>query len=209
MYLGIDSSKNLQYTFMVTGKFRNMIDFYDEMEKIFRKQNINPPFHWSKINKKIKESSSKKIERNIQESNLNFTVIEHKRSKGENKRNYYHNLVPGEISQILGTWLKAKNGEVVIEVDDDYNLSRYNTTKVFLRNLMKKTCYRIIGKHVKLRSNKKIRTTIKQKNGLLEICGYVSNIRESKGIQIIDIVGGYLTNKKIKYDGKRLFFRKI
>ena len=210
MYVGIDSSHQLRYSFMVSGRFSEMTRFYDCMEKFLRRNKINSPFHWTKISRKVKETTIKDIFEEFKKGKLHFLVIHHPRPRGYEKKNFYHTLLTNQISKILENWLRNKYGSVTLEVDDDYNVGKGHNTFKFTKNILQQITFRLVGAPVKIITNHKIRATIKQNNKfILEFYGGVSNIKESRGIQIADVIGGYIISNKIKEDKQNIFFIKL
>lgn len=209
MYAAIDSSHQLRYSFMFFGRFNEMLIFYNFMESNFKKDHINSPYHWSKITNKIKDSTINIIFDKFKKSGLKFYVVHHPRPKNYEKKKFYHTMVTNKFSEIFEKWLKNKYGSFTLEVDDDYNVNKKHNSYCFVRHMIEQTTFRLVGKLVKIRCNSKIRATIKQKNKfILDFYAYVSNSKESKGIQIADIIGGYLIKNNIKR-GKNISFIKI
>jgi len=210
MYIAIDSSNQLRFTGTVSGSYFEISNVYKEISKILKNSGINPPFHWSKISRKVKESNRKDIAEVINKSKLNFNIFQHTRPQNMSRKELFFIRLPNAISQNLENWLRYKHGQVDLEVDDDYNFSRTSGTKKFLENLIFTICFRLVGKPVKVRVNNIIRSTIKQDNGvILEFYGTISDANSSKGIQIIDLVIGFVLENKNMFQSNKIFFKKI
>lgn len=210
MHIAIDSSRGI-ITGVVSGRhFIDIIPFYDEMAKILKANHVNPPFHWSKISRKVKDNTIKKIIQLINESKLKFNVFSHERPPGVSKKEYFHSLLPRRIVEHLEPWLKNKGGNLTIDIDRDYDLNRYNKTENLLNNFMIQIGFRLVGKHVKIMKNKFVMVELKQDSGEhLKIFGRVCRLNESNGIQIVDMVLGIIKEDEKEIDPKRLHFRKI
>ncbi len=210
MHIAIDSSEQRRVTGILSGRYINVVEFYDELEKIFKKNNINPPFHWSKISRKVKDKTIDDIVFLFNNSPLKFNVIFHKKSDNFSKKEFFHHLIPKKIIEKLEDWLKFKGGNLAIDVDSDYDISKHNKTENFLENLIQQIGFRLVGKHIKIRKNGFLKSVIKQENGcILNIFGKVTDSRSSRGIQICDILLGIIKlNRKI-ISWKRLHILKI
>ena len=210
MYVAIDSSNHMKITGMISGRHYVLDEFYREMEKIFRSNHINPPYHWSKISRKIKEKTKSEIVDLINNSNLKINVLSHKKPLNVSKKDYFHTRIPKALAECLEQWLKFKGGYLCIDVDDDYSISKFNTTTAFLENLITQIGFRLVGKYLKIMKGKYLKATLKQENGnILEILGRVTKLSESKGIQTIDIILGIVNEKNTKIGYNKLYFTKI
>lgn len=213
MYIGIDSSNQIKYTGVVSGSFSDIDKVYNEIQKILKVEGVNPPYHWSKISRKVKDKTKNKVIESLNKSKLKFNIFLHKKTINIPRKEFYYFRIPRAISQNLENWLNSLKGSVEIEVDNDYNIKNHSTEE-FIESLVQQIGFRLIGKPVKVRKEDKVKASIKQNDGgLLNLYGVVTDSKSSKGIQIIDITLGIFierdgTNNK-SFDKNRLFFREI
>ncbi len=177
--------------------------------RAFSKSFVRPPFHWSKISRKVKVMARKEIVELANNSGLNFNIFHHHRPKEELKKKYYLLYVPNAISHSLEHWLMNKYSSVEMLVDDDYNVSSVKDgTLHFIETLLSQLSLRLTGEKVAIRHENKIKATIKQPNGsLLNFYAGKASSSSSKEIQIIDVMMGYYIEDKTGFD--RIFFRRI
>jgi hypothetical protein len=210
MYIAIDSSNQRRVSGVLSGRFVNVIEFYDELERIFKKNSINPPFHWSKISRKVKEKTIDDIAFTFNNSALKFNVINHIKPLYFSKKDFFHIRLPKKIIENLEDWLKYKSGTLCIDVDDDYCINKYMTTEKFLENLIYQIGFRLVGVHIKIRKDGFLKSVIKQENGsILSINGRVYSSKDSRGIQICDILLGIVNLERKIISWRRLYFSKI
>jgi len=179
------------------------------MIKIFSKNFVRPPFHWSKISRKIKVMARNDMIELVNNSNLNFNIFHHHKPKDELNKKYYLLHVPNAISHSLEHWLMNKYGSVEILVDDDYNISSVKDGTIhFIETLLSQLSMRLTGEKVAIRHENKIKATIKQPNGSL-LNFYAGKVSSSscKEIQTIDIVMGYYIESNAGLG--RIFFKEI
>ena len=97
-------------------------------------------------------------------------------------------------------------------VDNDYNFSGKSTND-FINNFLRQLTFRLAGKQIKIREEDKFKATVKFSNGnILDLYAAISGIKQSKEIQLVDIVLGYCTQNTAHvkdFDQKRVYFRKI
>lgn len=199
----------MRFTGVVSGRSVEITNFYHGLLKIFKKNHINPPFHWSKISRKVKQNTKKDIISLINESKLNFNVIQHKPSASLTKKELYFSRLPKSIAEHLEYWLKNKGGDVKIEVDDDYNIKNHKSNEL-VESLIIQIGYRLVGKHIKIRFEDEIKATLKQENGkIMNFYGKVTQIKTSTSIQIIDIVLGLVNEGEKGINKSRLYCWKI
>ncbi len=212
MHIAIDKTQN-KITGVVSGRYYfDIIPFYDGMQKIFKESNVNPPFHWSKISRKVKAKSGKKIVKLINESNLKLNCFYHEKPPSVSRKEYFHSLLPRKIAENLEPWLKNKDGNLTIDVDRDYDLDKYNKTENFIQSFITQLGFRLVGKYIKIRKGDSgsFVAELKQDNGgHLNIFGGVRQANQSKGIQIIDVVMGIIKEYEKDIKKERLHFRKI
>ncbi len=207
--IAIDSSHGLMYSGVASGKSYGFDSFYNSMIKIFSKNFVRPPFHWSKISRKVKVMARKDIIELINGSNINFNIFHHHKPKEELKKKYYLLYVPNAISHSLEHWLMNKYGSVEILVDDDYNISSVRDGTIhFIETLLSQLSMRLTGEKVAIRHENKIKAAIRQPNGsLLNFYAGKASSSSCKEIQIIDIVMGYYIENSAEFS--KIFFRKI
>jgi len=209
MYIAIDSSNQHRYTGMVSGGLENLYDFYEELERIFSKTHIHPPFHWSDITRKNRNKCRKQIENLVNKSQINFNIFIHKPSLLIPKKRIFLELLPIAISQNLDGWLKKISGIVIFEVDDDFNFKGCSTNH-FISQTLKRIIPTLCDKPIKIiQINNGVKATIKQKKGVVDLSFRITDIKNSKGIQIVDIVMGYFLQRTCKFKKNRLFVRKV
>jgi len=212
MHIAIDSTQK-KITGVVSGRFYfEIVPFYDEVTKVFKKHYVNPPFHWSKISRKVKNSCAAEIIRLIDESKLKINLFYHNKPSSTPEKEYFHGLLPRRIAEHMEPWLRCQGGTLTIDVDRDYDLNKYNKTENFVKNIITQIGFRLVGKYIKIRDvNKNLTAELKQDNGEhLKIFGRVCTSNDSKGIQIIDIIMGIINDFGINViDKNKLHIRKI
>lgn len=209
LLIAIDSAKQMRYTGVLSGTKEEADSVYLKLEKLFGEYHINPPFHWCKITRKVKEGCRDRIDKILEDSKLNINVFHHPKPMNITRKDYFIIHVPNNISEMVEKWLRFKRGSVDIIVDDDYNFGTGRTDN-FMENLLKQTTYRLAGIPVKLRKENKLKATIKFPNGyILDFYASISDLRNSKELQLVDIFLGYCIENKSKNFNKREFFRKI
>lgn len=193
MIIGIDSAENMTYTGIISGSLADIYSIYERFAGIFQKRGVNPPFHWRKISRKVKDSSMKVIIEAINSSRLKINVFEHKRLPNAERKVVFYELLPQHICLRLLPWTKELTGNLTIEVDDDYRIKgKFNITKAFAKSLVENMCFQLIGMRVDSRDESDtIKATIKLKKGILNIYGKVMRSDNSKAIQMVDIILGY------------------
>jgi len=217
MRIAIDTSKNKEYTGMITGSQYSMQQMYSELVRIFKSHGVNPPFHWYKISRKVKHGAKGKIIRMLAAGNVRLTVFHHNIPFGVEKKKYYLQHVPNGISAVLETILKKWSGGIEVSVDDDYRVAGVmDSTGVFIHNLLEMTCSRLAGARVPVRKNGKRKATVKMIDGrIINFYGGSIPSKESGEIQMVDILlNCFLSNPddfKGLSDGenKRVFVKKL
>lgn len=208
----IDTAQQMRYSGVLSGKGMEIDRFYKEMSKIFAKYGVRSPFHWNKIRTEVRNRARKEIVNLINSSKINFNIFNHEKPMYVEKKDYYLREVPNIMSQNFENWIRHMSGPVEIIVDDDYTISSvYDGTGRFIEKFIKQLCSRIAGTYTDVRKeNNKIKATIKHPQGnKIFLYGYKSDINNSKEIQIVDIIIGYVLERYDDIDEKRLFFRKI
>ncbi len=210
MYIAIDSSNQMRYTGVVSGNNSEIIRVYSEIEKILRSDGVNPPYHWSKISRKVKDKVKMKIIETINKSRLNFNIFFHRKEINLPKKELFYYRIPNAIAQNLEKWLSNAYGSVEIEVDNDYNIKGYSTED-FVKNFIFQICFRLAGKPVKVRKEEAFKATVKHISGnLLNFYGLVASSNSSKGIQMVDMIMGiFIQSDGSAFDKHKIFFRKI
>lgn len=217
MRIAIDTSKNKEYTGMITGGQYSTQQAYVELVRIFKAHGVNPPFHWYKITRKVKQGAKGKIIKLLAEGKVRLTVFHHNLPFGVEKKKYYLQHIPNGISATLEAILKKWSGGVDIAVDDDYRVAGVtNGTDVFIQNLISMTCQRLVGTRVPVRKNGKMKATIKMiDKRVINFFGGPMPSKESGEIQLVDVLlNCYLSDpdsfKKLK-DGenKRVFVKTL
>lgn len=212
MYVAIDTSHQMRMTGMISSRYFVFTGFYTKMEKIFRDNYVNPPFHWSKISRKVKGKTIDEIVNLINQSDIKINILTHKKPLNISKKDYFHTRLPKILAEHLEPWLKFKGGHLCIDVDDDYTINKFNTTINFLESFITQIGFRLVGKHLKIikKGDYSKGATLKQDNGeILEIIGKVARATESIGVQAIDIIMGIYNEKSAKIDFDKLHIRNI
>jgi uncharacterized protein (UPF0297 family) len=208
MYIAIDSAENMTYTGVISGNVSDIYNVYSGFITTFKKRGVNPPFHWRKISRDVKYSYScmKEVAQAINDSKLLINILRHKRAPEMERKIVFYELLPQYISLKISPWVKELEGKMVIDVDDDYRLGEHNNTSKFLISLIESLCYDLTG--IQIYSRKvydTIRATIKQKKGILEFYGNVVDSNSSNGVQIIDMILGYVIQGDCKdFDRRKL-----
>ncbi len=216
MFVGMDSSKNLSCTGMVSGSEIDMIYFHDELKKIFEKKKVYPPFHWGKLTNNVRNSTAKEIEKlvNLSNYNLKFNILHHKKPLSVRQSDIISEILPAGISEQLREWLHRYSGFIIFEVDNDFNIKGFDTHH-FIDKIFKKIANLLTDDIVAIRHENGVhKSTIKKKfghnsGGSLYLQGKISNIKDSRAIQIIDIILGYVSIRKCKFRQDRLYIRKL
>ena len=211
MYVAIDSSHGLLYTGILSGSELKMGKLYSEMERIFTSKGVPHNFHWNKLTKKERALVKNLLSSAFMESGLHFTIIEHRKPANIEKKKYYLVHVPNRVSYVLEGWLKGKEGNVDIDVDDDYTISNVQKgTEKFIEAIIQQTCTRLIGTPVKIRKDSKIKATIMQMNGnQLSFYGQIAT-QECEGIRLVDIlIGCYLDGALKRTKNSNVFYSKL
>jgi hypothetical protein len=206
MILGIDSAENMCYTGTISGTHENVDRVYSEFTKIFKKRYVNPPFHWRKISKKVKESCLHEIVETINSANLLINIFEHKRILKMERKILFFELLPKYISFRIYPWVKKLKGSLTIEVDDDYRVCN-RSTRDFIIALVEELCFLLTNKKIDARvENNVVKSTIKQEIGILNFYGKTVKSDSSKAIQILDIVLGYDIQFKQRFSKDRVHY---
>ncbi len=136
MHIAIDSAENMIYTGVISGSPKDIFDTYDKLIGIFKKRGVNPPFHWRKISRKVKDSCMKEIAQTINGSRLVANILRHERAPKMDRKMVFYELLPQYISLRMAMWVRELAGELTIEVDDDYRLGKHDDTTKFLKALI-------------------------------------------------------------------------
>jgi hypothetical protein len=199
MYIAIDSAENMIYTGVISGSLSEIWGVYNNFIEIFKKRGVNPPFHWRKISRRVKDSCMNEIVQAINNSKLVINVFKHERAPKMERKIMFYELLPQHISFRISPWVKELAGKMEIEVDDDYRLSKADNTKKFLKALIENMCFILTGTQIYSRKeDDTIKATIKQKNGILNFYGNVVRSNDSKGVQIMDLILGYFIQSKCR-----------
>jgi hypothetical protein len=215
--IAIDSGRQLKYTGTLSGNYKEVLDFYSELEKIFITRGIKPPFHYSKLTRKQKILFRSRVIKIINNSNMKINVFFHKIPRGYSHKDYYLVHIPNCISENLESWIKSQRKDCDIEliVNEDYNIrNQKNGTNIFIENLIRQIGLRVTGKVVaifdKTRQDKKIRATLKLLNGsIIDFYASKAQTRDSKEVQLIDIILGYYCDENKDFSRDRIHFRSI
>lgn len=215
MYVAIDSSKSLSCTGIVSGSDIDIINFYDEIRKIFAKRGVYPPFHWGKLTNSVRNSAAEEIENlvNTMDVGLRFNILHHRKPSTVPMKDILSEILPAGISEQLRDWIKNFSGYIVLEFDNDFNIRNMDTHD-FIEKVFKKMFGMVTDEIIVIRYENGIhKATVKKKFGFrgqnLYFSGKVSNIRDSRGIQIIDLILGYVGSKKCKFRMDRLYIRRL
>ncbi len=214
MKIAIDSSNQLRASGMASGSDSEFENFYSELLKIFSKREIKPPFHRSKLSRKNREALRKNIVELVNKSRLKFNIFLHTKPKGVNRKDYYLRYLPNSMSRAVENWLMkaTANSHLEIFVDDDYNISEVSEgTLVFIKTLMKQICSRVSGVYFEPFKEREIfKATIKNPTGsIINLYGRKSSLRDSKEIQIIDIVMGYVQESPNDFDKEKVRIKEL
>jgi len=192
MYIAIDSAENMIYTGVISGSSSDIYNVYNKFTTTFKKSGVNPPFHWRKISRKVKNSCMGEIVQAINNSRLVINIFKHERAPKMERKIVFYELLPYHISLRISPWVKELAGKMEIEVDDDYRLSKSDNTKKFLKALIESLCFILTGTQIYSRKERNtIKATIRQKKGILNFYGNVVKSNNSKGVQIMDLILGY------------------
>ncbi|MFP3949499.1 MAG: hypothetical protein ACLFUZ_00185 [Candidatus Micrarchaeia archaeon] len=213
MYIAIDSSNQLLYTGIISGREKDIDALYKEFEQIFSKNNVAGKYHWSKLSKKTRDKLKKPLIQALKNtSRVNLNIVQHRKPQKSEKKDWYVYYLPAKIAQRLERWLEKTRGHVDIIVDNDYNVVRGGDgTKNFIESLLRQLGVRLTGKEVTVRRERGIlKATIKHANGrILNIFGSVAN-KGTKGLHLVDVyLGLYLSDKKAFEKLKNVYFLEI
>ncbi len=214
MKIAIDSSNQLRASGMVSGSDSEFDNFYSELLKIFSSRGIKPPLHRSKLSRKNREALKKNIAELVNKSRLRFNIYLHLKPKGVNRREYYLRYLPNSMSQVVENWLVkiTTNSHLEIFVDDDYNISEISDgTLVFIKTLMKQICSRVSGVYFEpFKERDVFKATVKNPKGsIINLYGRKSSLRDSKEIQIIDVVTGYVLEDSNIFDKEKVRIKEL
>ncbi|MBI2543315.1 MAG: hypothetical protein HYW24_03955 [Candidatus Aenigmarchaeota archaeon] len=209
LVIWIDTSQNKSYSCVVSGSQKELDDLHKNVDVILVKHGRKGTFHWRTLRRNIRKSAQNEIIQLLKESKVHFNIFEHKPAFTVNDKEFYLKHVPNTISGSLDKWLEGKAGTVLVHVDKDYLVKEVkNSTKLFVANLIKRLCERLVGP-VKLRIDDAIRADLKHTNGnVMQFIGLVSSRELSKDIQLADITLGYYLYDKTALEEK-VFFKKI
>ncbi len=216
MIVGIDSANNLTCTGIISGNELEITDFYEELRTIFAKRKVYPPFKWGNLTENTRNSCKNEIEElfNNHDSKLKFNVLFHKKPLSISKKEVLFDILPTSISENLAEWIKNISGFVIFEIDNDYNIKNKNTHD-FIESLFKRIIPTLTDKIITIRREHGVhKVTIKKKVGpkdrsTIHLAGRVSNVKDSRSIQIIDVILGYVLNRKCKFRKDKLYIRTI
>lgn len=192
--VAVDTSKNKTYSGIVSGLQTDIDNLHFNISKVLAKHGRRGTIHWQKLSKRIRKSAQKEVYALINSSRIRFYIFEHKKPRNNSKKDFYLNVVPTRISAYFDSWLRVRWGHAIIEVDDDYGVSKVkDSSLVFTEKFISRLSNRIAGTYVKVRNKKGIlRTTVKNiKGSTLNLVGKVTNAGGSKGIQLADLILGY------------------
>ncbi len=130
--IAIDTAKGLRYTGAVSGYHEQFNNFYNIMDKILAKAGAHSPYHWHKINRKIRDKVRVSFNNLVNESQLNFNIFDHERPPKQERKIFYIDRLPKSITENYVSWLKYKRGAVVIKVDNDFNIKTFQTEQIIL-----------------------------------------------------------------------------
>lgn len=210
MYIAIDSAENMTYTGVISGSFEDIFSVYGKFMAAFKRCGVNPPFHWRKISRNVKDSCMKGVVQAINDSRLVINIFRHERVPKMERKIVFYELLPQYISLRISPWVRELSGGLEIEVDDDYRLKGGDTVK-FLKALIENLCYHSTGVQIYSRKEYgRVRATIKQDKGILNFYGDVAKSSGSKGIQIMDLILGYHIQSKYRdFNRNRLHYWNI
>lgn len=202
--VGIDTSRGKEYIGTVSGPEIKLNLLYEKISDTLRENGrVGKAIHWQDFTQDMKKSSKREVIKTLKEfDSVNFNIFETDRARGCPKKEYFLRKVPNEISRVFEDWLKGRDDDVDIQVDNDFRVKNVKRgTWVFSRKLLEQLCYRMIGTHVKVRKNDVLLATVKHSNGNhMDLMAKCSNRFLSKEIELIDLVLGYFGYKDYKRD---------
>ncbi|MBI3190120.1 hypothetical protein HYZ41_00290 [archaeon] len=217
-FIAIDSAKQLKFSGVISGSYKEIFEFYADMEKIFVKRGIRSPFHYHKLTNKQKGLCRNDIVSLVNNSlKIKINIFQHRIPQRYSHKDYYLFHIPNCISEDLESWIKSqkKDCDIEVKVNEDYNIRHQkHGTNIFIENLIRQIGLRATGKVIAVlkntREDQKMRATIKLLNGcIIDFYASKTQINESKEIQSVDIVLGYYIDNKYDFDPKRIHFREI
>lgn len=209
MYIIIDSSNQLLYTGIVSGGTNETLALYDGFERIFKDNGVSHKFHWSKLSWAMRNKIKKPLANLLEATpRVNLNVLQHRKPRGVEDKDWYLNHIPARIAQRLERWLCGRAGSVELIVDDDYNVIRGGSgTTHFIETLIRQISIRLTNKEVTIRKEDKIKATIKQANGnILTIYASVG-AKDSKWIGLVDVyLGAYIADDTLFSNLKNVYY---
>ncbi len=208
MLVGIDSSMGKRFSCFVFGSFKEVNLFYENVFTFIKKDcGWSGSLHWRKMSRRTRNCILKKFLREMHKTQLKFFIFEHKKPKGVSRRDYFLKTVPNEVSHVLEPLFKATSGVVLIECDEDFEVKGvHNSSTLFLNRLVKSISYKIVGKKVAVFISKgRVYADIKHDSKKLHVRASIVKSRNSKAVQIADLVLGIFNQDKKKLEGMVTF----
>ena len=198
MKVVIDSSHKLLFTGVLSGHTQDMDEFCDKFQNICKENGISHRYHWNELARKKRDLLKKPMLAALQEARgIRLNIIQHRKPANVDRKGWYLYHVPAMIAQRMESWLRNKNGELEILVDNDYNVMRGGFgTGHFIETLARQIAIRLTGRETTVRKNGHFRAEIKQPNGgNLLIFASVAQ-KDSKWVGLVDAYLGLYV-----YDG--------
>ena len=208
----IDSSQQLLFTGILSGNTHDMDGFCDRFHEIYEENGLSHRYHWNELTRKKRDRVKKQMIASMADARgMRLNIIKHRKPSGMDRKGWYLFQVPAMVAQRLESWLRNKNGEVEIIVDDDYNVIRGGRgTEQFTETLMRQIALRLTGRESTVRKDGFYRSDVRQANGRdLAILASVAQ-RGSKWVGLVDAyLGLYLYEHGLFRDLKNVYYDNV
>lgn len=208
----IDSSHQLLYTGILTGRKSQVRSLVARMEGILDGNGLRGKWHWSKLSRKSREALKKPLAQLLNEyPYLHLNILQHRKPEKMDAKTWYIFNVPARIAQKLEPWLQHADGEITLLVDDDYSVMKGgNGTRHFIEQLIRQFANRLSGKETSIRGERELSASIKQPSGRAASIYATVAEKNSELVGILDLLlGVYLYEPQLFFGMKNVHYAKI
>jgi len=208
----IDSSHQLLYTGILTGRTSQVKSFVGRMNKALDGNNLRGKWHWGKLSRKSREALKRPLSQLFSEyPYLHLNVLQHRKPEKVDSKSWYIHVLPARIAQKLESWLQRSEGEITLLVDNDYSVtSGGEGTRHFIESLIRQMANRLTGKETSIRGAGELSAAIKQPDDrMMNVYATVVE-KNSELVGALDmLLGIYLYEPQLFSEMKNVHYTKI
>ncbi len=209
----IDTSHQLQYVGMISGRKADIDALFAEFSSIFLENGLPGRFHWNKLSVLSRNNLKNQLASALQRhTSVKLNIFKGFRPLGESRKDWFIYGVASRVASRLEGWLLDKKGEAAILIDDDFNVIKGGFgTKRFAEALLRQLSVRLTGKESTLRESGGILSaSFKLPSGnLLSLSASIA-AKNSELVGLADIYLGLFILSQNAFAGhKNVFLHKI